>query len=65
MEYTFKKISDTQKDPFEGITEMCDVCGHDIPVRESIRTIFYNKYGIRYVIRHHRECDIRKITPYL
>ena len=39
------------------ITEMCDVCGKDIPTSQVIRTSFYSKTGIRFVIRHHCNCN--------
>ena len=31
-------------DPFKDVTEMCDVCGKDIPVRETQRVVWYSPY---------------------
>ena len=52
-------------DPFNDVTEMCDVCGKDIPVRETQRVVWYSPTGIRFVIRRHPTCDITQITKYL
>lgn len=39
------------------LTELCDVCGHDVPIKEVIRTTFKMPYGTRFVVRHHVTCN--------
>ena len=47
------------------ITEMCDICGKDIPLEQVWRTPFVSATGTKYVIRHHPYCDIHYLTQYL
>lgn len=43
-------------EPKEIITEMCDICGKDC-IAPIPRTMYLTKRGIRFIIRHHVECD--------
>ena len=63
MRWGLKTVEPIKTEP--EITEMCDVCGKEIPCSQVIRTVFYSKTGIKYVIRHHSFCDISRITKYL
>ena len=53
------------EDPLKDLTEMCDVCGKDIPVRETQGVVWTSPTGTKFVIRKHLFCDIQQITKYL
>lgn len=63
--YSQGKKENNIVDPWENVTEMCDVCGKDIPVRETQRVVWYSPTGTRFVIRKHPSCDPTQIIKYL
>jgi len=57
-----KKVNDN---PLKYVSELCDVCGKDIPIREVQRIVWLSPTGIRFVIRKHPSCDLTQLTQYL
>ena len=54
--YNEKKEEKEKEMLKEIVTEMCDVCCKDCPAPIP-RTMYLTKTGIKYIIRHHIECN--------
>ena len=63
--YSQGKKESNVVDPWENVTELCDVCGKDIPIREVQRIVWLSPTGTRIVIRKHPSCDLTQLTQYL
>lgn len=66
LKHRLKEVKEyDNSNSLEFLTEMCDICGKDIPIKDVIRTEYISQYGTRYVIRRHAHCDPFTITQYL
>ena len=60
-----KEVKEYDSSSLKFLTEMCDICGKDIPIKDVIRTEYVSQYGAKYVIRRHSWRDPYTITQHL